>query len=564
MGLHIGICKASGYTKPKLNGTIFIILSCLYIQGLAQIDTLSILRNRRQELIKMHFPFASIDTLSTQNGIIYLLDSGDHIKSISYEVFCSDKLILKQKRSNIAKVKEDIIHFLEEKYSEGYIESEMMIHNVAKLDKNFHIVFKFQTGKQFDIDSIEFIQDPYFIYEHIIRRLILPEDNSKVKLSSAKIISLLRGISYIQIDGIPLIERKDTIHVMKIRIKERKINQFYGILGILSDAYGSNDLKITGEANISLQNLFRRGISGEVKWQSNRESSQFLNLQSSIPCILNTQIGLSSKFNLEKIDTQFLRIGFDLGLAYHFSSQSSLSFQYRNTSSSIIQFNKSEVFSGKLPNFLDLNSHQFGLTFNFQNLDKPIFSKSGTQLQVECMVGQNSIIKNQKIEELKDNQGNSLGRLYDSLKLEQNILTWSISFNSHHSINRRIVLKPSVLSKAIIADPVRTNQMYFVGGVNGPRGFDENQFLTPLFITFSQEFQYYISEYFYSNIFADMTQIQRTETPHHFNQLFGFGAGMTLRLTGSILRLNLASGISENQSFSLNQTKFHFSYVGLF
>lgn len=466
------------------------------------------------------------------------------------------------KNKNLGEFRRGIASDLKSLYNLGYYDSKFILDTFYILKETMYIRYHVDTGFRYRITSIRLKSkdkglDLPFIYKMALRNNYMMDRNTINRVKQK-----IGNIPYIELSDEPYFERRDSMLDLIVEIRERKLNQFFASLGILSNAYNTNKLQITGEAVLKLYNIFNKGIFLDINWQKTITSSQFLFFKASYPYILGQPFGISPKFSIENLDSQYVRITTELNLDYYLDYNHSISLTYKNQSSSIT-IDENEVLSGRLPNYLDYRMHQFGIGYRYTQLDRPIFSRKGIVIEAQSLLGTKDIEINQNIKSLKDANGNSMQRLYDSISLNQTLFSYSFRAESYTPISHKIGLKDIIESKGIFAEDVRVNEMYFFGGNKRPRGFDDNFLIAPWYTSVSHEFQYYISEYFYYNIFADMSIMKRT-LQSDFSYPIGFGNGISLKSKGSIINFSVGFGFSESQPFSLSQSKIHFSYVGVF
>ncbi|MGB0949898.1 MAG: hypothetical protein ACPGU0_07325, partial [Marinirhabdus sp.] len=71
------------------------------------------------------------------------------------------------------------------------------------------------------------------------------------------------------------------------------------------------------------------------------------------------------------------------------------------------------------------------------------------------------------------------------------------------------------------------------------------------------------SAVFYLHSITDLAYFENPVTEQS-QRLYSFGAGLGVNTAGGLLRVSLASGLSENSDFKLNATKIHFSLKSRF
>jgi hypothetical protein len=224
----------------------------------------------------------------------------------------------------------------------------------------------------------------------------------------------------------------------KIPLISRKINQLNAIVGLLPNAYKSNELQLTGDISLHLFNLFNRGVETSFQWQKSQSNTQFLTLKCNVPYLFQTNLGALFGLNLEKFDTAYLRLTVELGMKYNLEYNKYFVLNYWYQSSTILSLDNSFIAQRKLPSIQDYASYQFGISYYHKNTDKYLFPRKGTNMDVSFRIGEKSIEKNSNVMAAKDQNGNSLKYLYDSINLKNTILYLQFNFEGRRTILIRL------------------------------------------------------------------------------------------------------------------------------
>jgi len=548
-----------------MNSQKFILVDSISKkETLIGIEELKFQKNKFQ---KQGFHFVSFDTIRKKNDSTFYIQPflNQKIKKIifEYKVDSSNKSI-KQEINKIESCQAEIDIIQNQFIQNGYLKTVYKLDTFYIRNDSFYIKYSFQRNQKYKLDSIHIISTSHSINDKFIRKILKLDKSDRSDIDFKSIVEQVRLIPFIDLDKNPEFTIKDSSAILHIYVKDRKTNQLNAILGLLSNAYNSNSIQFIGDVNLSLNNILRRGISLEINWQKNLANSQFLTVKSSIPYILNTPIGSSINFTLEKFDTSYLRIIYQMSIDYYINTYQSISFLYKNQSSSIDGIDRISLQNGIMPKYLDYSYTQFGIGYKLNKLNKLFFNKKGWKIDANFLIGNKTIEKNENITSLKDNQGNSLEKLYDTLNLSQTVSSFFIDITKYTGITKDLILKSQLESKNWLSENISINEMYYTGGIRKPRGFDDNSLITPNYVTLSNEIQYYLSEYFYSNIFADITIMQNSLDNKKINNPIGLGLGIALKTAGNIFQLNIGTGSLENQKFSISNAKVHINYTNVF
>lgn len=527
-------------------------------------------QRKKEGLIKKGFLFASVDsiTVGKDSAIYRRLIANKKFDSLVLEIKTYSSLNKIQdayliKGNSFVSLSKKLDELLNYQIQQGYLKANYIYDTILISDQTITVRYELNTFNKYRIDSIRLHRSSPSMNLDFIRQYIARYYKDKNQFDWKEIATQLRYFDFIEMEKNPDFTLLESTAILNLYLKERKLNQVNAILGILSNAYNSGQVELTGDVKLALVNLFKRGVSFQLNWQKNLDNSQFLYSKINVPFILNTKLGVGGYFNLEKFDTSFLRQQYQLSLNYHIQSNQILSIHFRKNKSTITGFNQLSVLNGNLPKYLDYSTNELGLGYSIYKLNRPFFTKRGWSLESNMLVGDKTTYINARIAELKDTKGQSLSRLYDSIPASQLTLSFMADLTKYTSLSEHLILKSHLLSKAWVTETVSTSEMQFFGGNKLPRGFDDNSLLSPWFVILSQDLQYYLSEYFYSNIFVDMTYMENsinktTSIP------IGIGAGLSLKTGDNIFQLNMGSGYLGDSRFSLGSMKVHFNYVSVF
>ena len=467
------------------------------------------------------------------------------------------------KQASFSILQQQLDDLINEKIQKGYLRAFYQYDTLTTDKARMTIHYSINLGRRYVIDSIKIHRSTVSLNLSFIQNYLRKYFSNGKVVEWKEIAEQIKYIDFIEMEKNPDFTIRDTSATFNLYLKERKLNQINAIMGILTNAYNSNELEITGDVKLGFVNILKQGISFDLNWQKNLTNSQFLYSKFNFPFLFNTKIGTSGLFNIEKFDSSYLRIQYQFGLNYYIQYSQVVSFFYRKNNSTIIGFNKLDVLNGKLPEHLDFTTDEFGFGYKVEKLNRPLFTKRGWSLETNFLLGNKTTSINSKISELTDGNGISLAKLYNKVPLSQLTISFLIDANRYTPLGRDWILKTRVDSRAWITETVSTGEMYYIGGNKLPRGYDDNNFIVPWYVNFSNEIQYYLSEYFYSNIFVDMAYLKNSLSSKTMFPL-GLGGGLTLKTKDNIFRLNMGTGYLGESRFTFGSIKVHINYISVF
>lgn len=524
----------------------------------------------KNKWIKKGYLFTSIDSTSiSKDSTIWNLNLNSRYDKLSLSI---------RQQNNLDSIQYFRIHpmaydRLEQKLKEetdaliskGYFKANFQYEKLSIDSTEVGVEYVVDNGIRYRVDSIRFFSNDKTLNIVFLRKILsIGMNRNNQELAWKEILRQLSYIDFVELTQKPDFSIMDSTAILNIYIKERKINQVNAILGIMSNAYNTNEVQLTGDVKLSLSNVLKKGINVQLNWQKNLDNSQFLYSKFNLPFLFNTNLGTSFRLDIEKFDTSFLRLYNQFNLNYYLKQNQTISFIYKRQWSNILGYDENIIRSNKLPDYLDYVINEIGIGYSINKLTRPIFTREGFLAESNLLIGQKKIHINEGIAKLRDNNGESYQRLYDSISLSQNTVSTFISANYFLKLNHSYTWKANIESQFYFSESISQNEMFYFGGIKKPRGFDDNSFVSPFHISISNELQYYISEYFYSNIFVDVSIMKNSLMLSNYIAPYGIGIGFSLKAKDNIIHFNIGTGTTIDNSISISNTKVHINYTNVF
>jgi outer membrane protein assembly factor BamA len=425
-------------------------------------------------------------------------------------------------------------------------------------------------GPQYKLDSITVSGNAtiskYFLYQY----LDLPPGGyyKKDKLDNiSKRLAELPFLKETQKWDITLLGTGATVNLY---LDNKPSSQFNALVGLLpnNNQLGGKPL-ITGEANIKLNNSMGGGETLGLNWQQLQVQSPRLNILYQQPYILQSKIGLDCSFNLLKKDSSFINLHWQAGIQYMVSSKQSGRIFFQGTNTNLLNVDTNFIKSTrKLPVFLDVGSKNIGVDYQLQATNYRLNPRSGNEVYIMASAGIRNLRKNNTITSLsRDYNGNvfDFKKLYDTLTPKSYILKLQFQGIHYFPIGKQATLKSSVQAGIIQTENVFKNEIFQFGGYKMMRGFNEESIYASQYALGSVEYRYLIglNAYIYSFFDGAFTKNNSFGT-NDTNIFIGTGIGLSLETKAGILNLSYALGKSNEEPFSLRQSKIHFGFVSIF
>ena len=358
----------------------------------------------------------------------------------------------------------------------------------------------------------------------------------------------------------------DKAHI-EVFLEDRKVSKFDFLIGILPNNSSSGKVLVTGEAGISLWNLFGTGKKIDVGWKRLQPKSQQLDVYFDYPYILGTPLGADIDFQLDKQDTSYLDLDWSLGVQYLFRGSDKVKIIVRN-SQTFLQTPDTTFIrqNGKLPSILDQSTLLTGMEAYFERLNYLYNPGNGWELGATVTAGFKKIRRNNTILDMSlPSDVTSTEVLYDSLGTRSAKFNVKWLANYYIPLAQRQVIKVGFQGATIYNKDLLTNELLRIGGNDALRGFDEESIFSSLYNITTIEYRYLLDKNAFLAVFFDWAYTERRLKESFEKDFpFGFGAGLNFETKAGIFGISYAIGKQNGNPLDFKSSKIHFGYVNIF
>ncbi len=350
-------------------------------------------------------------------------------------------------------------------------------------------------------------------------------------------------------------------------LDNKRASTIDGIIGFAPNSQVNNELLITGEANLKLQNLFSRGVSFDLNYRSFLANSQDLKLKTVYPYIFNTSLALDYELNLLKLDSTFLDVRNELGLQYRFIGTDYFKVFYSIQSTVLIEVDTQQIkLTRRLPESSDLRNDQYGLGFKVTRYDYFLNPRSGFSAEATAAVGIKKILRNPTIDDLKFSDGNgAMVSLYDTIKLQQVQYRLYTNADVYFPFGSNFTFRTQLTGGYNVAENLFFNELFRIGGIRTLKGFDEQSIFASGYLVANTELRYLLQQNSNVMIFWNGAWYEnKVRVPVISDNPYGFGAGINFETGAGIFSLYYAVGKQFNNPVQFENAKIHFGFVTIF
>jgi len=437
----------------------------------------------------------------------------------------NDTLVLKFEQT------QDLLLSLTQKLEkEGYGTSSLLLLNHQIIDQTLIADLDIQLSEKRKLDKIE-IKSTTKTPNNLIQQLL--KHKTKQPLTNnllSEIDKDLQQLPFItQLKSPEILFTRDSTKVY-LYPEKNNANTFDGIIGFNNEENGK--VKFNGYLNLQLLNILNQGESFNLQWKNDGNKQTTFDLNSEIPYIFNSPLGIRGQIEIFKQDSTFQNTKLNINLGYYLSYNSKLYLGFQSTNSSAPETIASiQNFSSKFTTL----SYEYK-QYQLDDLLFPIKSKIAAQ----AGTGKRDL-------DIGNNKQNFI-----QLKAENNF-----TINSRNNFYTQLNFY-NLFSKEYIS-----NELPRIGGQHSIRGFQENSLQGSFFTIINTEYRYKLSPTLYIHSILDYASIDDKSTRLK-NTLYAFGIGFGILTKTGKLNFAYANGNIKGQSTEFKNSILHLSFTTLF
>lgn len=392
------------------------------------------------------------------------------------------------------------------------------------------------SGRLVTIDSI--VQRPLPVLPKTFLQTwlqIRPGDKyDEKKIRNA--FQILRNNPWIETTSDPLLKFKNDGVSLHLFIKRRKSNSFQGLIGFSQTA--QKRWQLTGQGNLYVCNLLNLGEEISLQWTGYGQS-QLLNLRAKVPYLAGTSLGGSLSFELQKVDTFFLKAQQSYGLVYSFyPHQISAYYQFRQN----VPFVSGEIAQNE--NYMHTRHNMGGVRAEFRRIDDILLPRRGWEADVDACGGMRLTLP------AADDTTNVQTRSY--------LFNFAGNLKTYLPVTSWMGLYGSSGLAQIFHPALTANEGMLRGGFSNLRGFDENSLIMKHYLLFTLELRLFFERYAYFVLFSDYcTGEQWYQKAWEERNYVSLGGGLVFSVRAGIFRIYYALGKANSDNFMFSSGKIH-------
>jgi outer membrane protein assembly factor BamA len=401
------------------------------------------------------------------------------------------------------------------------------------------------------------------LQKHLFMTNGMPYDANKLKQVDRR-IGMLGYVSAIQPSDITML---GTGAVLNLYLKPRKISQFNFLLG-LQPENGGKKVRLTGDLNVDLRNLYGSGEQLLFKWQQIQPQSPRLLMGYSQPYVFRSSFGVDTRFELFRKDSSFLQLNASVGTSFvidaHQQGGAMLSWQSNRLLNGSVDTLKI-INTRSLPQDVDMAVTSLGMQYQLNTADDAFNPRKGTVTDLKTQAGLKRIRANNDVLSIRTPGFDAL-KLYDSLKRNDFQIRMQATVAHYFPIARYSTIKTALQGGAVISRSLFRNESFQLGGMQLLRGFDAESIFARNYLLATIEYRFLFGKDAYFALFSDWARARAIYGKiEQVTDFWSAGTGLQYRTQSGLLNLNIAIGKRMDIAFDIRSAvKLHFGYINYF
>jgi len=351
-------------------------------------------------------------------------------------------------------------------------------------------------------------------------------------------------LDYLSLSSPPELKLANNKASIILELQKVKINQFDALIGLVPEGSRTN---LTGQVDVRLRNLFKRGVGLDVFWQKYSANSQFLNSTIQQSHAFRSPLGIDFGFELLQEDSTFLQADLQLGTQYQFWKSIRIGLSYQRLNSNVLRdFSEEEISSLNPLRSSLVNSVLLKIDWRNQ-ITYP-------KLENHMFANLNVSFGNKQITNFS-----SLPTAWQNVPEFSNTVSGKIKLHWQRVFGKRILIEAIPQFAAIQNPALSQNDLLRLGGLQNLRGVDRNFFYTRYFGLLNINYRYFLDQESSFFLLTDVAKLQS-----NIGWVYAAGAGLDIKSKNGWFRIIYALGNQAGNMPDFSQGKVHFGYIAVF
>jgi len=316
-------------------------------------------------------------------------------------------------------------------------------------------------------------------------------------------------------------------------LQKKKVNSFDGIVGFGNDK--SEKFTFNGTLNLNFKNIFNGFESISLFWQRNPDRGQTFDLQTDIPYLFKSNVGVNMNLNIYRQDSTYANVKILPAVYYHLNNRQKIGLRGTFETSTVMD---SLYIQGK-----DYSKKGIGIWYDYTEPTEIELFLYKTRIRAEADLLSTHYSK----EEI------TAGQTRYFLLAERNFY-----LGGRHYLN--IKGESALLNSE---NELSTNELLRFGGWNSMRGFNEESLFADFYYYGKAEYRYLVSNQAFFDTFLQYGELSSKALGLR-PKLYSFGLGFNFFLPIGLMSFQISNGSEFGNEIRFSDTKIHWGILTRF
>lgn len=434
--------------------------------------------------------------------------------------------------------------------NEGFPFASVRLAEVEIEGEQIHAELSYRPGPYITFGVLHIHGTEKVKADFLATQLRISEGSAYSEKKVNRISSLIRTILFLELTEPVSVRFQNDEAEVHLSLSDRESDQVDALLNFLPNENEPGTLLLTGQAEVSLNNLMRSGKQLSLQWRRLQLETQQLSLTYRHPYLFRTPLEAGFSFQLLKEDTLFLnrKLGFQLSYPTAYGDKWGIDTEWHNSS---------QLGEGTLPGIssqlADFNVFNTQLSLEINRLNDALFPSKGIYFSGSLGIGR-KVLRNNTTEQVQTEFWQPSAQL---------------SLRQYWRMGNLWVLYHRVTGALVHSEALFLNELYRLGGLSSLRGFNDNFFFASHYALSNLELRLLLEQardvQSYLYIFYDQGVVGHSlPNDAYFDLPMGVGAGLSLSTRAGIFSFAYALGKTQSTNFNLAVSKIHFGYISRF
>ena len=532
-------------------------------------DSLSIEKHLRDFLTELHsggFLEASIDSLAySSHNVTAYLHKGPQYKRIRVSLDQIDKQVIRLLNIRAGRYEREPLNFptfrnLQNKIlthyeNSGYPFATISLSGLQVNQDTITGSLVVMKNHYYNIDSIHINGDVPVKRKHLYRHIAIHPGDPYSEKSLIKVGERIRRTPYLNEIREAEVEFMSKSADLYLYIDRQQASSFSGILGIMP---GGNDrtVKLAGELNLNLLNVFRRMERISLDWQNPGNHVQQMDLNLAQPYIFGRPFGIDLHLHLFRMDSTYMKVEAEAGVPLTLPEHGVMRVFGKTTATSLISSGPEKPYLNAPA--AEVNGRIFGISYRHSIMDNIINPYRGWLVSASLGAG-NKTVNPPPGYNYNEKKRKGFGEAVSQIE-------WFIPLSPASTImlSNFSGIKLNIGSEKAY-DHFFANELFLLGGINSIRGFDERSLAASAYSIQSLEYRYLFDTSGNIFIFFDgMLYNKKLPEKSIFDIPVGFGTGLTFNTPAGQFSISYALGRELGNPVSFRSSRVHMGIINRF